>query len=123
MQMKKLFLIIILTAFGFTVVHAQDDKPKKQVFGWTKKTMDEIGVSTEVQLKIEEFKKQNDGEQKALKESEDYRQASEEEQKKKMGVILGKRHKTIYEMLNKDQQLKVDAMREKIAKENKANGY
>jgi len=36
---------------------------------------------------------------------------------------LVKRQKTIYEMLTKEQQSKVDEMREKIKKENEANGY
>lgn len=123
--MKHLLLLFALFAITTTQIKAQDGgaKPPKQVFMWNKKTMDEIGVSKEVQVKIEEFKKQNDAEQKALKESEEYKGVSEEEQKKKMGALLGKRHKVIYEMLTKEQQAKVDAMREKIKNENEANGY
>jgi hypothetical protein len=120
---KVLFSLLAITLLSATL-NAQDaGKPKKQVFAWVKSTMDEIGISKEVQSKIEDFKKQNEAEQKTLKESDEFKALSEEEQKKKMGALLGKRQKTIYEMLTKEQQAKVDAMREKIKKENEANGY
>jgi 5'-deoxynucleotidase YfbR-like HD superfamily hydrolase len=122
--MKKLFFAIFSIMLVSTNVNGQDaGKPKKQVFAWVKSTMDEIGISKEVQTKIEEFKKQNDADQKALKESDAFKALSEVEQKKQMGALLGKRQKTIYEMLTTEQQAKVDAMREKIKKENEANGY
>lgn len=123
----KRFLLLCIAAFVFGkgIVHAQEApaKPPRKVFVWDKKTMNEIGVSAEVQAKVEGFKKQNDAEQKALRESDEFKKATEEEQKKRMGALLGKRHKTIYEMLTKEEQSKVDEMREKIRKENEANGY
>lgn len=122
--MKKLLFAFFCIMLLSTNVNAQDGpKPKKQVFAWVKSTMDEVGISKEVQAKIEEFKKQNEAEQKALKESDAFKALSEDEQKKQMGALLGKRQKTIYDMLTKEQQAKVDAMREKIKKENEANGY
>lgn len=123
--MRHILLLLAAFVLNASTVLAQDGpaRPAKKVFAWNKKTMNEIGVSAEVQAKIEEFKKQNEAEQKALKESDAYIKASEEEQKKKMGALLGKRQKTIYEMLTKEQQDKVDEMREKIKKENEANGY
>lgn len=123
--MKHLLLLLAAFVFTTTQIKAQQGvaKPPKQVFAWNKKTMDEIGISKEVQAKIDEFKKQNEAEQKALKESDEYKNATEEEQKKKMDALLGKRQKTIYEMLTKEQQVKVNEMRAKIKKENEANGY
>jgi 4-alpha-glucanotransferase len=122
--MKKIVFLLLAFFLSSAGVNAQEaGKPKKQVFAWVKSTMDEIGISKEVQAKIEEFKKQNEVEQKALKESAAFKALSEEEQKKQMGALLGKRQKTIYDMLTKEQQAKVDAMREKIKKETEANGY
>jgi hypothetical protein len=40
-----------------------------------------------------------------------------------MGALLGLRQKTIYNMLTKEEQQKVDAKREQIKKANEANGY
>jgi Xaa-Pro aminopeptidase len=120
---KIVFLLLAFFLSSLGAIAQEADKPKKQVFAWVKSTMDEIGISKEVQAKIEEFKKQNGAEQKALKESDDFKDLSEEEQKKKMGDLLKKRQKTIYDMLTKEQQAKVDAMREKIKKENEANGF
>ncbi len=121
--MKRLLVLAIASLFAFTNAFAQDSKPPKKAFGWVKSTMNEIGISPEVQAKIEAFKKENEQEQKTLKESDEYKKTSEEEQKKKMGALLSKRQKTIYDMLTKEQQVKVDEMREKIKKENEANGY
>jgi hypothetical protein len=121
--MKRLLVLAFASLFAFTNASAQDAKPPKKVFAWVKSTMTEIGLSAELQTKIEAFKKENEQEQKALKESEEYKSATEEEKKKKIGTLLVKRQKTIYEMLTKEQQSKVDEMREKIKKENEANGY
>lgn len=122
--MKKLVLLVTLFfTIGIINVNAQDAKPKKLVFAWVKQTMDELGLSKELQTKIEAFKKENELEQKTLKESKEYMEASEEDKKKKMGALLGKRQKTIYEMLSKEEQAKVDAKRDQINKTNQANGY
>jgi Skp family chaperone for outer membrane proteins len=121
--MKRLLVLVLTVFIAFTNTLAQDAKPAKKTFAWVKSTLTQIGVSPEVQTKIETFKKENDQEQKSLKESDEYKNATEQEKKNKIGALLGKRQKTIYEMLTKEQQAKVDEMREKIKKENEANGY
>jgi hypothetical protein len=87
--MKKIIVLAtLLVAICSATVNAQDAKPKKQVFAWTKQVMTELGISAETQQKVETYKKENDLEQKKLKESEEYINASEEDKRKKWVLYL-----------------------------------
>lgn len=117
--MKKVVVVMALFfAVGISNVSAQDAaKPKKEQFGWNKKYMDEIGVSADVQAKIEAVKKENDAELKAVRENATL---TPEQKKEELKVVNTKRQKAISALLTPEQLAKRDEIVARIAKANAA---
>lgn len=98
---KVLVAMAFFFAFSLTTVSAQDAaKPKKQQFAWNKMYMDEIGISDDVQAKIEVLKKENDLELKAVRENTSL---SSEEKKTQLQQISVKRQKIIIALLTPEE--------------------
>lgn len=117
--MKKLSILFgLLFILGVSAVSAQDAKPKKENFSWTKKIMTEAGIDEAVQAKIEMSKKQNDEETKAVKENA---ALSEEEKKKQLNELGKKRQTVIIAMLSPEQKVKVDEIKAAIKLRNDSN--
>lgn len=113
---KVLVAITFFLALGITTISAQEaPKPKKQQFGWNKMYMDEIGVSADVQAKIEALKKENDLEQKAVREDISLTQ---EEKKKKIQELVIKRQKGIFSLLTPEQLAKSKEIQNRIKANN-----
>jgi len=98
--MKKLILAVVLMISLNLLTQAKDAKPKKEQFGWNKKYMDEIGVSPEVQAKIETIKRENDAEAKVVRENT---ALSADEKKQQLQPIQQKRQKAIFALLTPEQ--------------------
>ncbi len=115
--MKKVFLAMaFFFALGLTTVSAQDaPKHKKQQFGWNKMYMDEMGISADVQAKVEAVKKESDAEIDVLRKNNSI---TADEKKEQMKALALKRQKGIYALVtpeNLEQSKKI------IARINAAN--
>lgn len=116
--MKKVsILFVLLFILGVSVASAQDGKPKKENFSWTKKYMTEAGIDEALQAKIDMAKKQNDEEVKVVKENT---ALWEEEKKKQLGELGKKRQTVIIAMLSSEQKGKVDEIKAAIKLRNDA---
>jgi hypothetical protein len=103
-------------AVGLTTVSAQDvAKPKKQQFGWNKMYMDELGVSADMQAKVEAVKKENDAEIKAVRENT---ALTPENKKNQIKALAVKRQQGIYANLTPEQ---INIKKTIIARINAAN--
>jgi periplasmic protein CpxP/Spy len=112
--MKKMLLALLVVFAMGTIVNAQDSTmQKKQQFQWNKKTMDEIGISPDVQVKINDIKKANDEEIKKVK---DDAALNEEQKKDKLKELRKKRMADIEALLTPEQKAKADAMRKEMKK-------
>ncbi len=81
--------------------------------------MDEIGVSPEVQAKIEAARKENEAEAKPIRENTG---VSVDEKKQQLQPIQQKRQKAIYALLTSEQLEKSRAIIARIQKANAAAG-
>lgn len=110
--MKKVsILFVLLFILGVSAVSAQDAKPKKENFTWTKKYMTDAGIDEALQAKIDMAKKQNDEEMKAVN---DNTTLSEDEKKKQIGALWSKRQTVIIAMLSPEQKVKIDEIKAAI---------
>lgn len=112
--MKKILLAVLLLTAGFSAVQAQDKK--KEQFQWSKATMDALGVSAEVQSKINDIKKSNDAEIKKVK---DDGTLTEEQRKEKLKELRKQRMDAIEALLTPEEKKKADEMKKEINKRNK----
>ena len=105
--------LLVVFAMG-TLAHAQDSTmQKKQQFQWNKKTMDEIGISTAVQEKINSIKKASDTEIKKIKEDTNLVEA---DKKDKIKDLRKKRMEAIEALLTPEQKTAADALRKNVNK-------
>lgn len=106
--MKKILFATMLLFATTAIVHAQDGEKKKAQWQWNKKTMDELGISADVQTKIDAVKTANDAELKKVKEDG---ALSDEQRKEKIKELRKKRMADIEALLTPEQKTKADAMR------------
>jgi hypothetical protein len=118
--MKKFLLVLTLFfTVGIAQTFAQDAaaKPKKENFSWNKKYMTEAGFDAALQAKIEDSKKANDAEVKAVNTD---KSLSEEDKKTQRAALSLKRQKVINDMLSDAQKAKIAEVKAGINKRNAA---
>lgn len=116
---KLLFTLFIFTAIGATQSFAQETpKTKKENFSWQKQYMDEAGIPTDIQAKIEVIKKESEAQVKKIKKDETL---SEEVRKEKIKEVQKKKGEDINAMLNKEQKEKIKEIKERVKKESENN--
>lgn len=108
---KYLFSIIVfLTVSNFSF--AQDvSAAKKTQFQWSKEIMTELGISEDVQAKIEVVKKASNGEIRKVRED---MSLAEDVKKQTLKELNAKRQKDIEALLTPEQKEKAAAMRKEI---------
>lgn len=112
--MRKILLSIASLLAIVQISFAQDAQaaPKPQ-FQWDQKTMTEIGISDEVQAKIEAVKKAANVEIKKVRQDATL---AEDVKKKTLKELNGKRQKDIEALLTPEQKEKADALRKQLNK-------
>jgi hypothetical protein len=117
--MKKIITIMtMLFAMGTTQSFAQQEKVKKENFGWQKMYMDEASISTDVQAKIETIKLEFEPKTKAIRKDASL---AEDVKKEKLKVINKERATAIEALLTKEQKAKIKEIKERLKKENESN--
>lgn len=110
--MKKLIIALVALVVFAANTNAQQKKPQ---FSWSKKYMNEIGLSEEQQTKVDSVKSASNAEMQAVRSDaampEDAKKTKlQEMQKKRLAAIDG--------FLTDEQKKKVDEIKARIKKEN-----
>jgi Skp family chaperone for outer membrane proteins len=113
--MKKVIMMLsLLLTIVVSQSFAQNDKAKKENFGWQKMYMDSAGISADVQTKIEAIKKDYDPQIKAIRKDATL---AEDAKKEKMKELRKKMNDEINALLTKEQKAKIKAIKEGLKKE------
>jgi Spy/CpxP family protein refolding chaperone len=111
--MKKILFAFAILISATQISLAQDAQAtKKPQFQWNKKIMTEIGISEEVQAKIEDVKKTANTELKKVREDA---ALAEDVKKKTLKELNAKRQKDIEAFLTPEQKAKADALKKEMS--------